>query len=92
VAGLATAASPMKTPIADDLGIDLASRREEELLKRFLVCLLFGKPIQREIAERTYRKLVHARIVSPSAKSGRGSCMLRANIRRRNGWWMQPAC
>ena len=59
---------PMKqTAIADDLGIDLPSRSEEELCKWFLVCLLFGKPIQREIAERAYRELIHARMVSPSA-------------------------
>jgi hypothetical protein len=59
---------PMKrTPIANDLGIDLASRGEEELFKWFLVCLLFGKPIQREIAERAYRELIRAGIVSPNA-------------------------
>ncbi len=56
-----------QTPIADDLGINLASKREKELFKWFLVCLLFGKPIQREIAERAYRELIHARIASPGA-------------------------
>jgi endonuclease III len=55
------------TPITDDLGVDLASRKEEELFKWFLVCLLFGKPIQREIAERAYRELIHARLESPDA-------------------------
>ena len=34
---------------AVDLGIDLASRKEEELFKWFLACLLFGKPIQTSI-------------------------------------------
>lgn len=63
-----SAALPMKqTPIADDLGIDLTSGKEKELFKWFLICLLFGKPIQREIAERAYRELVHAGIVSPGA-------------------------
>jgi hypothetical protein len=56
-----------QSPIADDLGIDLASRREEELFKWFLACLLFGKPIQREVAERACRELIHARLVSPDA-------------------------
>lgn len=56
-----------QTPAADELGIDLASRREEELFKWFLACLLFGKPIQREIAERAYLELIHARLVSPDA-------------------------
>ena len=37
-----------------DLGIDLKSGREEEIFKWFLACLLFGKPIQQEVAKRTY--------------------------------------
>ena len=37
-----------------DLGIDLKSGHEEELFKWFLACLLFGKPIQQEVARRTY--------------------------------------
>jgi hypothetical protein len=53
--------------IAEDLGIDLPSKKEEELFKWFLVCLLFGKPIQRDIAERAYLELVRARLVSPDA-------------------------
>jgi hypothetical protein len=56
-----------QSPIADELGIDLESRREEELFKWFLACLLFGKPIQREIAERACMELTHARLVSPDA-------------------------
>ena len=32
------------------LGINLASKKEEELFRWFLACLLFGKPIQTEIA------------------------------------------
>lgn len=37
-----------------DLGIDLKSRKESEIFKWFLACLLFGKPIQQEVAKRTY--------------------------------------
>lgn len=52
---------------ARDLGIDLASQKEEELFKWFLACLLFGKPIQTSIAEQAYRGLVAARLLSPEA-------------------------
>lgn len=40
-----------QTRVFAELEIDLASRKEEELFKWFLACLLFGKPIQQEIAE-----------------------------------------
>lgn len=49
------------------MGIHLASRKEEEVFKWFLACLLFGKPIQTEIAEQAYRELVGARLTSPDA-------------------------
>lgn len=55
------------THIAENLGINLGSKQEEELFKWFLLCLLFGRPIQREIAERAYRELVRAGLVSPNA-------------------------
>ena len=47
------------------LGIDLSSRKEGELFKWFLACLLFGKPIQQEIAERAYTRLVSAGVRNP---------------------------
>jgi len=49
------------------LGIDLSSRKEGELFKWFLACLLFGKPIQQEIAERAYARLVSAGLRNPDA-------------------------
>jgi len=52
---------------AADLGIDLASRKEEELFKWFLACLLFGKPIQTNIAVRAYQGLTAAHLTSPGA-------------------------
>lgn len=55
------------THLAKNLGINLGSKHEEELFKWFLLCLLFGRPIQREIAERAYRELVRAGRVSPNA-------------------------
>jgi hypothetical protein len=54
------------------LGIDLSSRKEGELFKWFLACLLFGKPIQQEIAERAYARLVSAGLRNPDAVLGAG--------------------
>jgi hypothetical protein len=51
--------------VAKKLGIDLSSRKEQHLFKWFLACLLFGKPIQQEIAERAYVQLVSAGLESP---------------------------
>ena len=48
-----------------DLGINLKSGREEEIFKWFLVCLLFGKPIQQEVARRTYFEFKKEGILSP---------------------------
>jgi endonuclease III len=56
-----------RTHIAEELGIDLASKEEGELFKWFLVCLLFGKPIQQQVAERAFRTFVEARLLSPDA-------------------------
>jgi len=50
---------------AADLGIDLASKKEEELFKWLLACLLFGKPIQTGIAEQAYRHIVAAGLCNP---------------------------
>jgi hypothetical protein len=50
-----------------DLGIDLASGREGELFKWFLACLLFGKPIQQQVAKRAYEELVAAGLATPRA-------------------------
>lgn len=54
-----------------DLGITLkknfpARRRETELFKWFLACLLFGKPIQQEVAKRTYFEFLKAGLTSPN--------------------------
>ena len=55
----------MPATVAKKLGIDLSSRNEAELFKWFLACLLFGKPIQQEIAERAYARLVSAGLRNP---------------------------
>jgi hypothetical protein len=49
------------------LRIDLRSKNEKELFKWFLACLLFGKPIQRGVAEQAYRELVRERLTNPRA-------------------------
>jgi endonuclease III len=56
-----------RTHIAEALNIRLSSREEEELFKWFLVCLLFGKPIQRGVAERAFRAIAGAGLLSPDA-------------------------
>jgi len=48
-----------------DLGINLKSGREEEIFKWFLACLLFGKPIQQEVAKRTYFEFEKEKILTP---------------------------
>ena len=48
-----------------DLGINLESGKEEETFKWFLACLLFGKPIQQEVAKKTYFEFKKAGLLSP---------------------------
>ena len=52
---------------ARHLRIDLSSRKEREIFKWFLACLLFGRPIQKVIAEQAYSELVAAQLTSPDA-------------------------
>ena len=48
-----------------DLGINLKSGEENEIFKWFLACLLFGKPIQQEVAKRTYFEFQKEGLLSP---------------------------
>ena len=52
---------------AKELGIDLSSKQEAEYFKWFLACLLFGKPIQQEVAKRTYFEFVNDALTNPDA-------------------------
>ena len=52
---------------AQELGIDLSSKQETEYFKWFLASLLFGKPIQQEVAKRTYFEFVKEGLTSPEA-------------------------
>jgi hypothetical protein len=55
------------THITEDLGIQLSSKKEEDLFKWFLLCLLYGKPVQQQVAERAFLTLAAARLLSPDA-------------------------
>lgn len=56
-----------KKVYSNELGLDLNSGGEAEHFKWFLACLLFGKPIQQEIAKRAFLELEKAGITSPNA-------------------------
>src|SRR5260370_19956898 len=51
----------------EELGIDLFLKKETDYFKWFVACLLFGKPIQQEVARRAYFELVKEGLVSPDA-------------------------
>ncbi|WP_026819475.1 hypothetical protein [Arthrobacter castelli] len=48
-----------------DLEIDLSEGEPQQLYRWFLVCLLFGRPIQQEIAAEAYRHLIDEGFNSP---------------------------
>lgn len=52
---------------ASTLGIDLESRKPQELFKWFLAAALFGAPISHAVAARAYRELVAAGASNPEA-------------------------
>jgi hypothetical protein len=56
-----------KASYARRLRIELTSKNEEELFKWFLACLLFGKAIKTDIAERAYQEFMAARLTRPDA-------------------------
>jgi len=64
--------SMKRIDITKDLGIQLSSKKEEELFKWFLACLLYGKPIQQQVVERAFLRLAAAGLLSPDAILGAG--------------------
>jgi endonuclease III len=56
-----------KNIYAKDLDIDLSSKQEAAYFKWFLACLLFGKPIQQEVAKRTYFEFLNEGLTNPDA-------------------------
>ena len=57
----------MKKIYSTELKINLKSGKDKELFKWFLACLLFGKPIQQEIAKRTYFEFEKEKLFSSDA-------------------------
>ena len=55
---------------ASDLGIHLESKQETELFKWFLACLLFGKPIQQQVAKHAFEALTGAGITTLQQLAG----------------------
>jgi hypothetical protein len=53
-------------PFSEALGIDLNSRRAEELSKWFLASILYSKPIRESTATLTYRTFEREGVVTPS--------------------------
>lgn len=52
---------------AEELGLDLTSPQENVYFKWFLACLLFGKPVQQEVARRTYLDFIKEGLDTPDA-------------------------
>jgi hypothetical protein len=52
---------------SNELGIDLRSLRERELFRWFLACLLFGKPIQQDVARQAFLQLDRVGLRTPQA-------------------------
>ena len=50
---------------AKNLGINLDLGGEKELFKWFLACLLFGKPIQQEVAKKTFFEFEKNNLTAP---------------------------
>ena len=56
-----------KKIFAKELDIDLSSKEETAYFKWFLACLLFGKPIQQQVAKQTYFEFVKEGFITPDA-------------------------
>lgn len=50
---------------SQELAINLQSNNEKDLFKWFLACLLFGKPIQQEVAKKTFFEFIKERLDTP---------------------------
>jgi hypothetical protein len=59
-------------PYSEMLGIDLESRRAEEIAKWFLASILYSKPIRESSATNTYRTFEAEGVLSPSKIVGTG--------------------
>lgn len=55
-----------KNMTAKDLGLDLSDGTADQLFRWFLASLLFGRPIQQQVAADTWRVLIDHGLTSPS--------------------------
>jgi endonuclease III len=52
---------------SEELGIDLKTGKEREIFKWFLASILFGKPIQENVAIKTYKEFERRNVLSQEA-------------------------
>ncbi len=52
---------------SEELNINLKSGKESELFKWFLASLLFGKPIQENVAKKTYQLFALKKLLTPNS-------------------------
>lgn len=71
---------------SEELGIALASAREQEYFKWFLASLLFGGRISETIAKNTYRAFARARLLTPRKILAAGWDFLVDPIMREGGY------
>jgi endonuclease III len=64
---MSSAREPKARVDAETLGIRLKAQREPELFKWLVACLLFGKPVQQEVAGGAFHELEQAHLMSPAA-------------------------
>jgi endonuclease III len=50
---------------SQELGIDLQSGQDRELFKWLVACLLFGRPIQQQVAAKAFHELENANLLTP---------------------------
>jgi hypothetical protein len=71
---------------SEELGIDLASRRDPELFRWFLASVLFGARITGTVAARTYRAFARHGLVTPDAILAAGWDRLVDPVMREGGY------
>ncbi len=71
---------------AEELGIDLGLRNDEEIFKWFLASVLFGAPIYETVAGRTYRSFARHNLLTPGRILEAGWSFLVNPIMREGGY------
>ncbi|APG24674.1 MAG: hypothetical protein PHC98_05775 [Syntrophotalea acetylenica] len=71
---------------SEELGIDLQSGKDHELFKWLLATLLFGGPVSRDIARKTYRTFQKYRLLDPLSITRAGWSYLVHPVMREGGY------